>query len=64
VARKALAAADAGASAGDVLRLAAVVDIRRARQTIGAADSADVERLCSAFERECDALVATAGAVS
>jgi V/A-type H+-transporting ATPase subunit A len=64
VARKALAAADAGASARDVLRLAAVVDIRRARQTIGAADSADVERFCSAFERECDALVATAGAVS
>jgi V/A-type H+/Na+-transporting ATPase subunit A len=60
--RKALAATDAGASAGDVLRLPALADIRRAREAIGGLDSAAVERLRSAFDRECDALVAPAGA--
>lgn len=64
VTRKALAAADAGASAGDVLRLGTLADLRRARLAISGPESIDGDPLRLAFDRECEALVAPAGALA
>jgi V/A-type H+-transporting ATPase subunit A len=57
-----LEAVGAGASATDVLALPVLADIRRARLVPGDGTSADLRELRARVDRECQALIAPAGA--